>query len=241
MAEAKHPHLSKAPIAEAVVEIKVSGKPASSEAFERFADALRDGYPKKLKMEEQTFALRDGGASASPASRVGTRVTSTDDKDVVIGSIRSFVVSRLAPYESWDVLVGKVKAAWPVYREHFGPDRVIRAGVRCINRIDLGAEAVDLDKVFTAGPKIPPDLPQGLGEYRTRVVVPMGEAGSVVAVVQALDPGSNQVVLDIDAFGQMDADPADDAMVFERLELLHHLRNRAFFASLHRPIWERYI
>ncbi|MBL8344914.1 MAG: TIGR04255 family protein [Rubrivivax sp.] len=240
MPDAKYPHLSKAPIAEAVVEFKVSGQPASSEAFERFAAALGGGYPKLSKMEEASFKFLESGASATPVSRVGVRLASADDKDVVIGSIRSFVVSRLAPYQSWDLLVEKVKATWPVYREHFLPGRVIRAGVRCINRIELGDSAADLDTVFRAGPQIPPDLPQGLGQYSTRVVVPMGDAGVVVAIVQALEPGAKHVVLDIDAFVHLEVDP-DDATLFDRLELLHDVRNRAFFASLHRNVWEKYL
>ena len=243
MAEAKHPHLSKAPIAEAVVELRVTGQPASSEAFERFAVALSGSYPQQSKLQQASakFEFRESVAHADiPVSRFGVRLGSADERDVVVGSIRSLVVSRLAPYGSWDALVEKVKAAWPLYREHFGPDRVVRVGVRCINQIDLGGDVIDLDTVFTAGPKIPPDLPQGLGEYATRVVVPMDDS-AIVAITQALEPGSKLVVLDIDAFGQLDADPADDATLFGRLEMLHDLRNRAFFASIHKHVWERYL
>jgi uncharacterized protein (TIGR04255 family) len=239
----KYPHLSKAPIAEAVVELRIAGQPASSEAFDGFASALKIGYPKHEKLQQAAakFQLGESVVRAEvPVSRFGVRLASADDRDVVIGSVRSFVVSRLTPYQSWEALVEKVISAWPLYRTCFAPSKVIRAGVRCINRIGLGEGAVDLDSVFTAGPKIPPDLPQGLGQYSTRVVVPF-EGGVGVAIAQVLEPPSGDVVLDIDAFSELDADPADDAALWRHLEALHDLRNRAFFASLHKHVWEKYV
>jgi uncharacterized protein (TIGR04255 family) len=240
---AKYPHLSKAPIAEAVVELRIAGQPASTEAFDGFASALRSGYPKNEKLQQAAakFQLGESVVRAEvPVSRIGVRLASDDDKDIVIGSVRSFVVSRLKPYQSWEALVEKVVSAWPTYRAFFAPSKVIRAGVRCINRIDLGEEAVDLDSVFTAGPKIPPDLPQGLGQYSTRVVVPC-ENGVGVSIAQVLEPPSGDVILDIDAFSELDADPSDEVALRRHLEALHDLRNRAFFASLQKHVWEKYL
>jgi uncharacterized protein (TIGR04255 family) len=242
MPEATYPHLSKAPIAEAVVEFKVTGRPAPIEAFERFAAALGSGYPQHMTLQQASarLELSETGAHADiPVSRIGVRLASSDGKDVVIGAVRSFVVSRLAPYQSWDVLVRKIKSAWPVYCEHFAPDRIIRLGVRCINRIDLGEVSIDLDTVFTAGPKIPPDLPQGLGQFATRVIVPIdNDVG--VSIAQNMEPSSRDVVLDIDSFEQLDVAP-DDAALWDRLERLHKLRNDAFFASLYKHVWEKYL
>lgn len=243
MPDAKHPHLPKAPIAEAVVEFRVTGHPAPSEEFERFAVALGSGYPKHMKLQEATALLRFGEADThadSSVSRIGVRLESADDKDIVIGSVRSLVVSRLAPYQSWDVLIEKIRMAWPIYREHFKPEQVIRMGVRCINRIDIGEEKVDLDAIFQAGPQIPPDLPQHLGQYMTRVVLPV-DFHMGIAITQSLEPGSRDAVLDIDAYAELAANPADDHTLWDQLEKLHDQRNRAFFASLHKTVWEKYL
>jgi hypothetical protein len=103
----------------------------------------------------------------------------------------------------------------------------------------LGDDSVDLDTVFTAGPKVPPDLPQGVGQYMTRVVLPI-EADVGVSIAQTMEPLSGHVVLDIDAFSALDADAADAATLMIKLGELHDLRNRAFFASLYEHVWERY-
>ena len=240
----KHPHLSKAPIAEAVVELRISGQPASSEAFDKFVSALQGAYPKHEKLHEVEARLHLGESvmrAEAPISRVGVRLASADDRDVVIGSVRSLVVSRLTPYQSWEVLMEKVASVWPLYRACFGPSRVIRAGVRCINRLTLDEGVTDLDSIFTAGPKIPPGLPQSLAQYSTRLVIPC-EDGVGVSIVQALEPPSPGVVLDIDAFiSELDVDPLDEAVLWRDLEVLHDLRNRAFFASLQKNIWEKYL
>lgn len=242
MPDAKHPHLSKAPIAEAVVELRVTGHPAATDAIDRFAAALKSDYSKQEPLQQALGNLHLGETMVRaeiPVSRIGVRLASGDNKDVVIGSTRSLVVSRLMPYESWDALIEKVVRVWPVYREHFGPSRVIRAGVRCINHIALGDETVDLDTIFTAGPKVPPALPQDLGQYSTRVVLPI-EDDVGVSIAQKLEPPAKHVVLDIDAFSSMDAKPDDDATLLGKLGTLHDLRNRAFFASLHQHVWEQY-
>jgi uncharacterized protein (TIGR04255 family) len=220
----------------------VTGQPASTDAFDRFATAIKSEYPKQQPLQQASAKLQLGASivhAEVPVSRIGVRAASADDKNVVIGSTRSLVVSRLKPYESWDALIERVKLLWPVYCEYFAPSRVVRVGVRCINHIELGDDSVDLDTVFTAGPKVPPDLPQGVGQYMTRVVLPI-EADVGVSIAQTMEPLSGHVVLDIDAFSALDADAADAATLMIKLGELHDLRNRAFFASLYEHVWERY-
>ena len=103
-----------------------------------------------------------------------------------------------------------------------------------------------MDTVLTAGPKIPPDLPQNLTQFVTRVVLPMQTEGIVLTVLQSLQPaaadgslGPAHVVLDIDAACEQTIAP-DSTQMWERLEALRDAKNMAFFGSLTEPTWRSF-
>ena len=179
-------------------------------------------------------------------SLVGIRLDSTDRKVIVQAKSDGLTVSRLAPYGTWDELIGLVRGLWPRYLEVFSPAAVVRLGARYINRIPLGAEPIDLDTVLTAGPKIPGGLPQMVDQFLTRVVVPIDQLRAMVAITQTMErtvgPSgdlASSLLMDIDAFSESTHD-VNDPEIWETLGRLREAKNMAFFESLHRPIWERF-
>lgn len=247
------PHLTNAPIAEAVVEIRVRlSRPVVQEDFDAFKNRLRDQFPKAQSIRYVASHLQFDGdeqvKSDTSTSLIGVRVDDDDGRWVVQAKSDGLAVSRLPPYESWDGLIEKLRLVWPVYVELFEPEIVLRLGVRYINRVPLpDTGIVDLDTVLTAGPRIPPELPQTLTQFVSRVVFPVPAEGIVLTVLQALEPTPGDivgrhahVVVDIDAACEQALSPATPE-IWERLDALRGAKNMAFFGSLTESTWKGFL
>lgn len=248
-----YPHLSNAPIAEAVVEVRVRmSSPTLPVAFATFRDLLKDQFPKSQNIRflasHLHFEGEDQVTNDFSNTLFGVRLDDADGKWVVQAKGDGLAVSRLSPYESWDSLIAAVRSLWPVYVETFNPEAVLRLGVRYINRLPLPeADTVDLDSVLTGGPRIPRSLPQNLTQFVTRVVLPIQGEGIVLTIAQALEPnpaeGANpggHVVLDIDAACEQSFAP-DAPEMWERMASLRDAKNMAFFGSLTEPTWRQFL
>lgn len=241
-----YPHLSKAPIAEAVVEVRVRmSRPVLLASFEAFRSRLKDNFPESQNIHfvasHLQFDSEEQIKNDVSTTLLGVRLDSADGKWVVQAKSDGFAVSRLPPYESWDSLIEMLRRLWPVYLEVFQPEAVLRLGARYINRVPLPDEdTVDLDAVLIAGPKIPPELPQSLAQFVTRIMLPMEAEGIVLTVLQSLElmPADSAVgryvVLDIDATCERTFEPTS-AEIWERLDALRDAKNKAFFGSLTKP------
>lgn len=245
-----YPHLTNAPIAEAVVEIRVRlPRPAVEVDFNAFRDRLKDPFPKAQSIRFVASHIQFGSDAKLEndvsTGLIGVRLDDPEGRWVVQAKSDGLAVSRLPPYESWDSLVAKLRTLWPVYVEVFKPSNVLRLGVRYINRIPLpDTEKVNLDKLLTAGPKIPPTLPQDLTQFVTRVVFPLPAVGIVLTVLQSLEPAPGDVpgrrahvVLDIDAACEQTMSPTAPEM-WGRLDSLRDAKNMAFFGFLTEVTWK---
>lgn len=251
-----HPRLTNAPIAEAVIEIRVRMfRPVVSDCFAAFKDRLKGRFPKSQDIRFLASHLQIDGENQvkNDVSNTlfGVRLDDPEGKWVVQAKADGLAVSRLAPYETWESLIKAVRDIWPVYVEVFDPQAVLRLGVRYINRVPLpdvdGFAGVDLDTVLTAGPKIPPTLPQSFSQYVTRLVVPMHADGIVLTLVQAMDPtaqdsavAAGHVVLDIDAACEQSFD-VDSPEMWRKLDALRVVKNSAFFGSLTEQTWRQFV
>lgn len=248
----KYQKLSNAPIAEAVVEIRVRMTgPIASERYSAFAALLKMKYPNSEQIRFVTARLHfesEGEMKNDLANAlVGVRLDSEDGKWVVQAKNDGLTVSRMRPYESWETLIGELRNLWPQYVAVFAPEAVVRMGVRYINRIPLpGTDQVDLDSVLTVGPKIPAQLPQTLSQFLTRVVLPIEDGGILLVISQSfqaepVDPATplGHVVLDIDASCE-ESLAVDSPAMWKKLLALRDAKNMAFFGSVTEPTWRRF-
>jgi uncharacterized protein (TIGR04255 family) len=248
-----YPHLTYAPVAEAVIEVRVRlSRPVVQADFDAFRSRLMDQFPKAQNIRFVASHLQfDGDDEVKndvSTSLIGIRLDDADGRWVVQAKSDGLALSRLPPYESWNGLIAKLQDLWPTYVEVFEPSTVLRLGVRYINRLPLpDTENVDLDAVLTAGPKIPPTLPQSLTQFVTRVVLPLPNDGIVLTVLQALEPAPGDgggrrahVVLDIDAACEQALSPTSPEM-WGRLDSLRHAKNMAFFGSLNESTWKGFM
>lgn len=241
---AKQRHLTRAPVAEAVVDIRtalpkdfdttslsqlpseIAARFAQSEALKTYSGSFE--YDSKLQCAKAEAI--DGGV-------VGHIFKTADATKVLQFRNDGFTFSKLKPYEDWARLRDEALDLWRVYVRNAKPESVSRVALRYINHLSIpfAGDRLDFDEYLTASPKVPGDLPQGIVSFFYRVVLPEPSIGGAAVIHQALesivDPKIVTVILDIDVFIQRDFEPDSDK-IWQALEQLHLFKNDIFFAYI---------
>jgi uncharacterized protein (TIGR04255 family) len=231
-------HLNRAPIAEAVIEVRVrSTTPVDPERLAELAARWKSAFPVEQKVQAvaATFGIQDGRPHANAQQeQLGFMLKTADQHDVVQFRRDAFAFSQLRPYTSWEEILPKATEVWTSYRDAIRPDRLIRLGVRYINRLRL-ALPVDLSEYLTSPPAAPEVLASTIRAYLTRMVLQEPESGNSMTITQASEPSTDPdhivVLLDVDAFRDVDMSPTDEGVV-PILQALRNLKNQAFFGSI---------
>jgi len=234
-------HLPKAPITEAIIDIRVKARTGlDPSAFQRAHQEIADRLPlqEERKGGQVTFRIGSGGPLPPEVQDLGVQgyfFKSEDGKLIAQFRIDGFTLNRLKPYTSWDELFPFAMDLWQLYVKRAEPEAVSRLALRYINHISLPNEPVDLDDYLLAAPPIPKDLPQYIGPFQTRVTIHDPEGGCAANVTQAFEPGSSgaapSLLLDIDAFKVATLPPEDPGLP-AALAHLHDFKNRIFFGML---------
>lgn len=233
-------HLKRAPITEAIIDFRVNTpKELDPRRFLTLKEDLSDRYPdlQEAHRAEAGFELALGKVAthARDLGLQGVFFKSADGLNIAQFRVDGFTFNRLRPYTSWEEIFPEAVRLWNLYSETASPEYVSRLALRYINRLSIPLPVEDFSQYLTSRPMVPPDLPQVISGFLTRVVLHEPESGLAANVTQALeqglDPNSVGVILDIDAFkvGEFDPRGAEIARV---LEALHGFKNTIFFGSL---------
>jgi uncharacterized protein (TIGR04255 family) len=234
------PHLPKAPIEEALIDIRVTLPAGRALASLRpFAESLATDYPRcreRVAVEGRMSVGPDGQHAFQSASQPdGYLVTSGDGLMVAQARLDGFSFSRLRPYETWEHVRDEARRLWARYLDVAEPTEVTRIAVRYINRLLLRVP-VELADFVRTSPTIAPDLPQVMTGVFMQVVLPFPKRAVACVVTQALDPRplpENEVayIFDIDAFRET-TEPPGDPHLWDVLEELRAVKNEVFFKSM---------
>lgn len=238
------PHLTKAPITEAVIDFRVTAREGiTAETMEAGLQGKDFGYYKKGPIVRGTFGFQlSAGANpgaqalATATSVIGVRLHSHDEKYVAQLSTEGFALSRLEPYETWEELLQEAQRLWPIYVACAEPRFVSRVATRFINNLRLPLQSGDsFGKFLAQQPTFPPDVPQAMSSFLQRFVMHDPTIGATIIVTQALEdlrPGGEvPVILDLDAFKAERLSP-DSTEMWTCLTQLRVLKNKFFFASI---------
>lgn len=234
-----YPHLSNAPIVEAVVDWRVKLPiDFDIEKFKEMGSALGPRY--KLSDEEKEFEFkfqpksRDAPQVSSHKIR-GYRFKTEDGFEIVNFQQNGFNFSRLKPYTQWDSVFGEAERIWNIYRSVCQPEEISRIAVRYINRILLPLPLKDFGVYFVVPPvALPQGVPPLINALLYRVSLSEPGSGIVTNVTQVLEPpdaGHAPFILDIDAYIARGMDP-DSPDVRPHFFALRAMKNRVFFALL---------
>jgi len=247
------PHLRNAPIREAIVDLQIAPEIDFGE-ITKCAGALRVEFEKSQTLRRGQVSI-DLSDSASPATKLqmdedyGIRLETRDRGKVLQLRRNGFTLSYVGGYTDWGQFSQEARELWKPYGACATKGRVTRIATRFINVIKLPSIPVDLDEYLRAGPKVPrgispeASLPDRVGSFFFRTVIPADDEGTTVIVSQALEPYSAEspsLVLDVDVFLSSDLHPEDEQL-WTSLNKLRTEKNKAFFSYLTEAAIRRYL
>jgi len=245
MVNETHSHLDRAPITEAILDINVEAE-AKLDVTEAFAKQVSSSYPESLPVfaVEAFFSVTPGqsGVAGSQSNVIGRICWNADKTRAVQARINGFTVNHVKRYESWTVLRAEAQPLWEQYTSLVKPKKVIRLGLRYINRLTLPASG-DLGEYMLTYPRLGPSLPEEMRNFFMRVEVPFtaSRAAIVTQTVVPREPSADErdLILDVEAVSVTKFE-AGDPQIWHELDELRAIKNKCFFGSLQEQTWRRY-
>lgn len=235
-----YPHYSRAPLIEAVIDIRAETSSGAIERLESLAASLKDDFPVQGPINQGQFELAFAPSEKatepqvkSSTERLGFRLANQTAGRVLQLRTNGMTFSHLAPYSDWKTFSGEARRYWQQYCESAGPSQVVRLAVRYINRIDLPGDPVEPKDFFNLYPKTPEDIPTDITGMFLQLRMPQADIGAEAVINSALADSQRDdaisVVLDFDLFKQVALRPdAYDSAIWEELEALRERKNRLF-------------
>ncbi|MBC7945961.1 MAG: TIGR04255 family protein [Burkholderiales bacterium] len=231
-------HYARAPITEAIIDLRVNLPPVVDVLKLSLVQAVGDSnYLDGEQLYSGYGQIQFGPQVSASASRSSTGFIfrSVDGKYIYQARLDGFTMSRLAPYESWNVFRDEARRLWDVYCSVAIPLSVGRLAVRYINRIDIPLPLQDFKDYLRTVPEVSPDLPQGLSAYFMQLAIPQNDIEAMALINQTMiepaSPGVVSVVLDVDIFRTTEFTPQEEG-IWQFFEMLHDRKNEVFEACI---------
>ncbi len=242
-----YPHLPKAPITEALIDIRVElPQEVTFDTLKGLYENIKEEFPgikTRFKIESEIrFGDETAPIKTGPRQPDGLLFTSGDQTEIMQARLDGFTFSKLKPYQTWEELYEKAFTCWELYRQVATPTLISRVATRYINRLELPFPIVDFGEFLKGPPTLSENLPQVDGFF-TRVVVREPALGCIAIITQSFDsiPSGKSVpmILDIDVYKDVKLDP-DENSAWDFLRKLRGFKNRIFFESITEKLLEFY-
>ena len=205
-------HLWNAPITEAILDFRVKARVGfRTEEFAGLKTRLSDRFPHvdEGRSLQATCGMIQGPGQPPVVQYLGLQgyfFKTSDGRTIAQFRVDGFTFNRLRPYTSWETLFPQAMELWRLYSSVAQPEVITRLAVRYINRIPLPSGDVVFETYLRAAPVIPPELPQSMSGFLTRVTIHDPQTDIAAHVVHALEADARgqrlTVILDIDAYKQ---------------------------------------
>ena len=236
---ARERHLTKAPIREAVLDVRFPVSDAAN------VSALRESL-EALDDFDEMHELRPGSATihfpaeGEPEGHIeqgdvfGLRATTQDGLWVAHYRLDGLTFSRLQPYPDWAEFSERGRRYVEALLEVTQPPRVERLALRYINHFRLPHPGT-MDEYFLGLPSYPEPLPQFISNLVSRVTLHDPDRDFTAHITHSLlddlDREKMGFILDIDAFRTAEFPPHIDEF-WETFEGLWVFKNQIFFGLI---------
>lgn len=237
------PRLSKAPIAEAALEIRARATGDWEETG--ISEAVRTRLPEYPHQEGRNIFQGGGSVVSGKQPRheledlgwCGVVAKNENKRQVAFLERDRFLFSKLAPYSHWDAFQGEALRLWDIHGELARPMTLQRIAVRFINHFPLPQGELRLEPYLRVPPK-PADTHLGLASILHRDALAVPGHDYEVTVTCATQPAKIlgdyifwALIIDV-AVLTTTPHPLEDADLNRRLPEMRWLKNRAFFGTI---------
>lgn len=226
-------HYPKAPILEAVIDIKVN-LPNFVFAESPFNESLFNeaGYSSSEKIFSVESSMKFNAAQESllttgEAIPIGYRFTDAEKRHILQTRVDGFSLSVLPPYDNWENFVREAKRMWPMYQRAREHDYSTRVAVRYINQIEFPCALEQLNEYLALCPKLP-DVPSlnRMRHFFVQYLIPQEDINAMLVINQtpvksnSLYSDGISVLLDFDLYIE-GVELKDDLEVWNATDVLH--------------------
>jgi uncharacterized protein (TIGR04255 family) len=234
------PHYSKAPITEAIVDIRTE-QPSALRFDDLQAVAKRLNEYTLAETRNLTQAVFQVGSppQASAQERPWALVFRNGNNTQVLQvRLDGFTFSRLKPYEDFEHLTGEARKLWDIYREVASPKKITRVALRYINQFDFAGESIEPEDYLNTFPRVPEKLPAGFrdfGPFWMNLIMPQTDLNGTLVINEGNTPPRSPrtipIVLDLDLFVE-NPPVASEQELWAFFEKLRERKNLYFEASI---------
>jgi uncharacterized protein (TIGR04255 family) len=231
-----------APIVEAVISFDCELPPAHTlnELKTEVPEYLQSAYPIKQNTKAYQHSIKPGKENIelniSPQNE-RFRFLQEDKKQLTQFKTDGFSFNRLAPYTSLDEYLEEITKLWLIYLEVAKPVTLKRISMRYINRINIPRveNTIDLADYVTITPATYPggDL-QFAGIFQSiQFICPHSQAkAQLTLATEDLTPTHIPIIVDIEAFLNLNQDPSSFIIDAEEIRNLRKLKNLIYQTTL---------
>jgi uncharacterized protein (TIGR04255 family) len=239
----------KAPIVEAVIDIKVV-YPKGKTTYSRpeCAAAFKSIFPRSQPIFEVSMGFSSGQDGAVTASQkrgdAGWRLSNDSENRILQIQQQGFTYSHLHPYTRWEVFKAEAQPLWDTFVKTCEPQRITRVAMRYINLLKFPGTEVELKDYLN----LYPEAPSSIGPFdgmamQLRSRLPEIDQGGrfVITLTPAQAQPEKDVsafVLDLDVFCEREFE-INDPKLWSVLQSLRDGKNRLFEAVLTDRMKER--
>lgn len=233
------PHLSKAPIVEAIVELRTRAGAEWAESIIPSVKAALPEYPTANSLHTSAIhiAVGPGQPSGTPPPTpqtgwLGVHLRTEDTLRLARLERDAFGFSQLAPYANWTTFETEALRLWEIHRKLANPSEVQRIGLRFINRIEVPIGTDDLAAVLTSPPKPVAGLALPIAGFIHSETLLVPGHDYVVQLNKTIQPPTEHgcayaVIIDIDV-----SSPGGEKPLAEIFADMRWLKNKVFFSSI---------
>lgn len=235
------PRYPKAPIIEAIIDIRVRmPKDVSFEQLQKAQTGVSTAFPIVENLHESIVAFGQGpgpfDAEMQRRTRSSPLFKSGDGHRLWQSRLDGFTFSQLKPYDTWTDFLDAATSAWASYREATKPEAIIRLALKYVNRFDIPEPVNDLKSFLKTVPEVSSDLPQAkVGGLFMQLQIPQPDIEGMLVLTEAMVPppqvGIVSIVLDIEVSKQNNL-PQTDTEIWSYFEKLRERKNQVFEASI---------
>lgn len=225
------PQYKRPPIVEAIVEVRI-GNPIAMATVERLRDKLIGSYPlPPQSIITANFELGEVSSRVIQHELQGYKLTAADGAGLVTIGPHIIGTSRLAPYEGWKSFIETARENWGIWKRHVGWQKIVRIGVRYINRIDIPAEAINIDDYLTFSIKGPALALPPMSSFTINEARPLGKDDCHLILNAGLVPSplvkTTSLLLDVDISRGTDL-PQNDEDLWAFVDRIREHKNFVF-------------
>jgi uncharacterized protein (TIGR04255 family) len=214
-------HYQNPPLFEAVCEFKF--QPAA-----KWNPAVPDLIYEKVQAQFPRREPANGSGGHEPAPGAKTKFRRADGSALLQVSPKLLAINQLQPYPAWPQFKQMILEAHALYSEIVRPARIVRLGLRYINRIEIPGTKIEIGR-FLRG------CPEGYHKLFLSTEFPFEAEQENLAMILAHDPhregDSSRFYLDLD-YGAFPAAAITPEAMAPILERAHDRIEQIFEASL---------